>query len=515
MRHTVGTTTQTKEHDHTHVRNRFAVIPTHERLDADTRFTGKGVTIAFLDSGFYPHPDIVEPLGRVKAFHDVTGETSSFQSDEPSQSWMWHGTQTSVVAAGNGTLSNGIYRGLAPEAEIVLVKVGDQRGRITEDNIARAFEWVIENRELYNIRIVSISLGGDEDVPCSKSTIDLAAESAIQNGIVVVAAAGNSGDAARHHSIPPANSPSVITVGGYNDQNQLDDAKFDLYHSNYGTTSDGTVKPEVIAPAMWVAAPILPGTGSYIAAEYLSELATSADYELKELVRDTWQEAGLEQSIHLATPSQIRDVVETRLRESKIVATHYQHVDGTSFAAPIVASIVAQMIEANPELTPSAVKNILVSTADRLRHAPVIRQGYGVVNARRAVDMALSEQHSLEFSTLTPPRIEEGGFVFVYHDDAARSVALASDLNEWDHSRTPFTRGRDGFWRAEISPLPKPGRYRYKLVIDGSRWLDDPGNVYKEPDGLGGLNSIVSIEERCPQGNSTNEPGGESLDNAV
>ncbi|MFT8131105.1 S8 family serine peptidase, partial [Salmonella enterica] len=75
---------------------------------------------------------------------------------------------------------------------------------------------------------------------------------------------------------------------------------------------------------------------------------------------------------------------------------HYQHVDGTSFAAPIVASVIAQMLEANPTLTPAAIKNILISTADRIPNATVIRQGYGRLNAHRAVDYAKDEHHALD-----------------------------------------------------------------------------------------------------------------------
>ena len=71
-----------------------------------------------------------------------------------------------------------------------------EKGRITEDNIARGIKWVIANRERFNIRVLNISLGGDEDVPCTRSIIDQAAEEAIGNGIVVVVAAGNSGDSA-------------------------------------------------------------------------------------------------------------------------------------------------------------------------------------------------------------------------------------------------------------------------------------------------------------------------------
>ena len=163
-------------------------IPTHLRLDADARYTGKGVTIAFLDSGFYPHPDLLKPTNRIVAYHDLAGERRFLNQDDSSESWQWHGTQTSIAAAGNGHLCDGVYRGLASDADLVLVKVS-QQGRITEDNIARGIRWIIDNRERYNIRVLNISLGGDEDVPCSKSVIDQAAEEAIRHGIVVVVAA--------------------------------------------------------------------------------------------------------------------------------------------------------------------------------------------------------------------------------------------------------------------------------------------------------------------------------------
>src|SRR6185503_6062573 len=208
----------------------------------------------------------------------------SLVSSVPGESWQWHGTQTVVAAAGNGKLSDGVYRGVAHECQLVLVKASE-RGRITEENIARGIKWVIANRERYNIRALNISLGGDEDVPCSQSIIDQAAEEAISHGIVVVAAAGNSGGDG-NHSVPPANSPSVITVGGYSDNNQLNANQLDLYHSNFGVTADGTAKPELVAPAMWVAAPILPGTRLYERAEALSRLAKAPDYELPGLIRE-------------------------------------------------------------------------------------------------------------------------------------------------------------------------------------------------------------------------------------
>lgn len=443
------------DHNHQHAPNQFAVIPTSLRLNANPEYSGKGVTIAFLDSGFYPHPDL---LDRVLAYHDLAAERCDLVASDPVESWQWHGTQTSVVAAGNGQLCEGVYRGLAHESQLVLVKVSE-RGRITEENIARGIKWVIANRKRYNIRVLNISLGGDEDVPCSQSIIDQAAEEAIRHGIVVIAAAGNT-DGRR--SIPPANSPAVITVGGYSDNNELNGARLDLYHSNFGTTADGTVKPEIVAPAMWVAAPILPGTEFYEQAEALSLLAVGPDHEL-------------------------RSHAETALQQQKIVATHYQHVDGTSFAAPIVTSIVAQMIEANPSLTPSTIKNILISTADRIANQPAIRQGYGVVNARRAAQLAKAERHALNG---VGPRVENGRLLFVFHDDAADSVAVAGNFNGW--TAAPLTR-KDGLWSTDVTAPPR-GRLEYKFIINGQRWIEDPSHGMKAPDNFGGLNSVLVID---------------------
>ena len=446
--------------------------------------------MAFLDSGFYPHPDLVTPLNRVVAYEDLVERRSGWPSTGEGHSWQWHGTQTSVAAAGSGQLSGGVYRGLAHEAELVLVKVSE-RGRITEENIAKGIQWVIANRERYNIRVLNISLGGDEDVPCSRSIVDQAAEESIRHGIVVVAAAGNSGAEGRH-SIPPANSPSVITVGGYTDHNQLNGNGFGLYQSNFGVTADGTVKPEIVAPAMWVAAPILPGTKLYERAEALSRLAGAVDYQLPGLVRELKDQAGLQDSIANTDAERIRAYVDAALQQEKIVAAHYQHVDGTSFAAPIVASIVAQMIQANPTLTPGAIKNILVSTADRIVTEPVIRQGYGVVNARLAVELAKTEHHSLNVVGCKPPRIENGRLIFVFHDDSAQSVSVAGDFNGWSQFATPLKRNDSGLWATEIV-VPGAGLFEYKFIVDGRRWIEDPSNGMKAPDNYGGLNSVLMI----------------------
>ena len=102
------------------------------------------------------------------------------------------------------------------------------------------------------------------------------------------------------------------------------------------------------------------------------------------------------------------------------------YVDGTSF----VASVVAQMLEANPGLGTAAVKHILISTADLIKEAPAIRQGFGAINARRAVEEAARERHESEAIYFCPPRVNSDKLEFTYHNDSALSVALAGDFND-------------------------------------------------------------------------------------
>jgi 1,4-alpha-glucan branching enzyme len=151
------------------------------------------------------------------------------------------------------------------------------------------------------------------------------------------------------------------------------------------------------------------------------------------------------------------------------------------------------MIEANPTLTPGAIRNILISTADRIATEPVIRQGYGVVNARRAVELAKTEQHALNVVGCKPPRMENGRLLFVFHDDSAESVSVAGDFNGWNRLATPLARNGSGLWSTEMD-VPRPGRFEYKFIVNGNRWIEDPSNGMKTPDSYGGLNSVLVIE---------------------
>jgi serine protease AprX len=365
------------------------ILPTPLRLGADDRFRGRGVTIAFLDSGFYAHPDLVQPRNRVLRYVDVTDPRAAYPRILRPDESSWHGMMTSVVACGGGTLSKGLYRGLASEANVVLVKVGSAR-RITHENIRRGLEWVVKNRVRYGIRICNVSCGGDYEASYLFDGLSQAAEKATRAGILVVAAAGNLGLAPGHPVLPPASAPSVLTVGGLDDKNRLHRAGHDIYHGSYGPTIDGLQKPEVIAPAIWLAAPILPGTQTASEASLYVLLDTARDDELEVILEaHAGVDPALDAARHLAPPL-VRHLVEAKLRDNNVISGAYKHVDGTSFAAPIVSSLVAQMLEANPALRPHEIKSILVSTAQRLPHVPVDRQGWGVVEPAAAVEEALA-----------------------------------------------------------------------------------------------------------------------------
>jgi serine protease AprX len=365
------------------------VLPTPLRMNADDRFTGRGVTMAFLDSGFYAHPDLIEPTNRIVAYHSIfasAGDETSLQTTDVAS---WHGMMTSVVAAGNGHLSEGLYRGIASEAELVLVKIG-KSGHIPEENIRQGLEWVLEHRKEFNVRIVNISAGGDFQQTYLNNALCQTVERAVKEGVVVVCAVGNAGMVPGHPVLPPASSPSSIAVGGLDDQNSLDRARRGMYRSSYGPTIDGLQKPEVIAPGIWVAAPILPHTPTAGEAELFSKLDTAADEELSEIIEaHPGIDKDLDEARDLPTPL-LRQLITIKLREGNVITQHYKMVDGTSFASPIVASTAACMLQANPELTPQRLKLILMETAERVSGIEVERQGSGVIAPRRAVEVALA-----------------------------------------------------------------------------------------------------------------------------
>ena len=156
--------------------------------------------------------------------------------------------------------------------------------------------------------------------------------------------------------MPPASAELAITVGGVDDQKSLDPNTDRMWHSNWGRISHNVLKPELIAPSIWLAAPVLPGTPTAEQNLILDALWRVPLNELPERVQERYQDLRFDPSILQGPPEDQRDAVLRKLMANKYISPFYQHVDGTSFAAPIVSSVVAQMLEANPDLTPERVK---------------------------------------------------------------------------------------------------------------------------------------------------------------
>jgi serine protease AprX len=292
---------------------------------------------------------------------------------------------------------------------------------------------------------------------------------------------------------PPANSPHVITVGGIDDENNLADAT-GLYHSAYGITVDGLMKPELCAHAIWIAAPILPGTKEQREAAALYDLINTSDDKLVKVVRKMSTDVNLDFAVYASNDvTFIREAIIKRIQTCKYISPHYMHVDGTSFAAPIVCSLVAQMIEANPELTVQAIREVLFSTAKRINGFPAERQGFGLIRPRKALLKVLKREALIKSNASPFVNQQKNSIEFYMQSDCASQITLAGSFNQWADDVLILEPGRNGLWKIEIPMLPT-GRYSYKFFIDDKMWVEDVDNPYREPDGFSGFNSLLILE---------------------
>lgn len=358
-------------------------IPT--RMRSESHYSGKGVCIAMIDSGFVTHPDLTKPENRIVRYYDAVKKEEDALPPEKPEFYSWHGTMTACTAAGNGFLSRKLYSSLAYNANLVLVRTMDDKGSIPTARIAHALDWCLENAKKYGINIINLSVYADEIDTSLEHPVTSRVEEAVRRGIVVVAASGNN---PRVPLYPPACAPSAITVGGLDDKNNMleDDS---LYQSSFGRTPEGIVKPEVIAPAIWLPAPILPNTPTHEEASALSALDNMLDDMLLKTLPLIITKTNLPlELLRSSNVEEIRGKIVERLTTEKIISPNYKHVDGTSFAAPIVCSVIAQMLEANDRLSPAKIKEILTQTAKNLPNYPSEPQGFGMVQATAAVEMA-------------------------------------------------------------------------------------------------------------------------------
>jgi serine protease AprX len=244
-----------------------------------------------------------------------------------------HGTAVAGIIAGDGTASLGQYIGIAPQANLISLRVNDGNGGAPTSAIMNAILWAVINKNTYNIRVINLSLQASVQESYRTSPIDAAVEYAWLKGIVVVVAAGNSGPDSALYA--PANDPYVITVGATDDQGTVattDDVLAGF--SSYGVTQDGFTKPDFVAPGKRI----------------ITTLAPNSNFALT--------------------------------YPSFMVGTQYIRLSGTSVAAPVVSGVAALYVESNPTLRPGQLKGVLLATANRLGLAG---SGAGYPDAAHAI----------------------------------------------------------------------------------------------------------------------------------
>ncbi len=173
---------------------------------------GQGIGVAVIDSGVNPNGDLYTNMGVNRQVADVRFNSDYNQS---SSDGYGHGTHVASIIGGDGSESSGTYIGVAPMVNIINVKVSNDDGSALMKNVIQGLQWVLENKNTYNIRVVNISLNSAVAESYNTSPLDAAVEILWFNGIVVVVSAGNNGNGAIY---PPANDPFVITVGAVDDK---------------------------------------------------------------------------------------------------------------------------------------------------------------------------------------------------------------------------------------------------------------------------------------------------------
>lgn len=278
-------------------------------LQKATGATGKDVTIAIVDTGVYPSPDLMEPEERIIGFKDFVNDREDPYDDNG------HGTHCAGDAASNGHQSDGKYAGPAPEANIVGVKVLNSMGSGSLSDIMAGLDWCMENKDEYNIRILSLSFGSPGTESEDDDPMVQAVNHAWDEGLVVCVAAGNEGPGDETISSPGI-SQKIITVGALDDKDTSDRSDDDVAEfSSRGPTIDGHTKPDILAPGVNI--------------------------------------------VSLRAPNAFLD----EMSKNDQMDDHYIQMSGTSMATPICAGVCAQMLELNNELKPDEVKNQILERA--------------------------------------------------------------------------------------------------------------------------------------------------------
>ena len=353
-------------------------------------YDGAGVTVAVVDSGVTPwHDDLADGWGhqRVVRFVDFVNAGHTPYDD------YGHGTHVAGIIAGSGFDSSGARTGIAPAAGLVVLKALDASGRGRISNVIAAIDYAIEQRAALNVRVINLSVASGVYESFETDPLALATERAVRAGIVVVAAAGNHGvspeDRTRYRGITsPGNSPWVLTVGASSHMGTVarQDDTVAVFSSRGPTAIDQVAKPDVVAPGVGVTSLAAPESAFY----------------------STW------------SPFLLSGTVPT-------AHVPYLSLTGTSMASPVVAGTVALMLQANPSLTPNAVKAILQYTAQPSDAYDPLTVGAGFVNTMGAVQLA----RYLASASGTYPDASRWGRRLIWGNSAVKNGRITQDRNAW------------------------------------------------------------------------------------
>ncbi|HEY1936871.1 MAG TPA: S8 family peptidase [Candidatus Angelobacter sp.] len=315
---------------------------------------GTGIGIAVIDSGVFNHDDLQKANGSGSR---IVYSESFIPGDTSTNDAYGHGTHVAGILAGNGHDSQSGYPvqyiGVAPNANIINLRVLDANGSGTDSQVIAAIQRAIQLKATYNIRVINLSLGRNVYESYTLDPVCQAVEAAWKSGIVVVVAAGNSG---RDNSYgtqgyatiqAPANDPNVITVGATKTNGtptRLDDTVAS-YSSKGPTLLDHVMKPDMVAPGNRIVSLAAPG----------STLVTSL----------------LNLNIQPIT-SCLLGLLGNNCTTG--ASGKYTQLSGTSMATPIVAGAAALMFQKDSTLTPDTIKARMMKTA--WKGYPVNSWGY-------------------------------------------------------------------------------------------------------------------------------------------
>jgi serine protease AprX len=308
---------------------------------------GTGVGVAIIDSGVTrAHDDLGG--NRVVQFVDFV----DFQA-QPHDGYG-HGTHVAGIIAGNGYDSGGARRGIAPGAHLLVLRALDELGDGFISNAIAAIDYAIDQRAAYNVRVINLSVAAGVYESYNTDPLTVAARRAVEAGIVVVTAAGNHGRDDKGTQqlggiTSPGNSPWVLTVGAssHNGTPDRGDDSLAPFSSLGPSRIDLVHKPDLVAPGVGMESLADPGSTLFVgrpAARIWGSVATNSQ--------------------------------------------PYLSLSGTSMAAPVVSATAALMLQANPALTPAAVKRILQASAEPHARYSALAQGAGFLDARAAVELS-------------------------------------------------------------------------------------------------------------------------------